>query len=457
MTKATQTETNEDFDQLLGSINNSKDLAEIFNHDPKQFLDTTTEVAHPTYTVSHEAMAIPQTRSILFLLALPNYEGKIEFHMMCPLNLHNPRLSKNFRDRTVYVASQTDSEEEQTSKDQTVYNNSNPAMMGWFLKPSIGKDKNPFNCLLVQAAYMREAVVPAEITITSGQLAEINAPTLSLNQAILYSNNLQDETAKQDFVKGAYKLYLDQINGLIERGLLVKAQILVALPSSLKPIHTISSSSDSTTNAFLNAKNILNGKTKTTRIPMLNRVFGAATLSNDDEFPNSTIKLGIKDVNKETGVQSNWKVANVYSPNVGRPLPIVVSVIDKNYKEKGKKTKTENLEEAASRGATVFFTGELRPHVMQEGTQGKLNGHNLFAVELTTYWQFNNATTRKSIEFDELQNLGGNNEVMLDPNGMNVLNMFELPTTETKTENQGSKDPDNTETMSANNTANDII
>ena len=391
------TETNAELDHIIDPN----------SHISNEYLNTIDDNSAPSYSIALEGMVIPNyTRNLHMMFAMLSKSGNINFYMLTPLRLHNPQAQRGFEDRNFYLATNMNSNKDTTNTTgKIVYRNSNFAMLKHLLTPKIGNSNNPFNAMLIMDSYVRTGIIPSRITLTNEEIMAINMPALTLKKNIeeIKAQNIDDvETAKELYTQG-YSLYKKQMKELVASGLLTTSQIIMAEPNSLKPILTLDSSTSAGTNEFLNVKNILNGKSEMTWMPMLNKVFGGFNLTNEDSIQGSDIKLGKIELSSGLYANSKKATANKYKENVD----IVVSVRDnKRLQGKTTKSRSESLEEAAQRQVTIFSTGTLSPFVARAGEGGKTNGINQFTVELDQYYQHSSPNQTNSLEFDSLGDIG---------------------------------------------------
>lgn len=415
----------------------SFDINEVLK-DPKgrNFVDTSDNNSQQTYETMQELFVLGNlTRNVSLLFPHLSNQNKISWFLAAPLRQHNPRASKANRDSTVYVATNTDPIEYQTSDNRTAFDNSNKVMFTRFLTKALPKDptlanspmvNNPFNALLLTKAHFRLILVPTEINCDASVLNEINKPAYTLRAKLkeLQAHNIQDAGVVRNKTTEFFVAYQNEMHALHDAGIVSIAQALVAERNSMKPIISMDSNYKSP-NPFLNVETLLNGASEMTFMPVLNKVFGSFETSNADSFPRSDITLGKSALASDPSLFQTSKLAHV-TDEYNNVSDVVVRIRDnrllRGTNNGTSKSRVDALESIAARNQTIFGAGTLIPYVFQTGTQGKRNGLNLFTVMLDHY-TVNNTISNNTAQDIDIESLMADGDVSSEVN-IEEVDMF---------------------------------
>lgn len=351
------------------------------------------------------------TRNVRYSYATINNSGNISFHNAYPLRMvDNTQSNANYRNRTTWLSVNTDSVADKNKKD--VYYNSNHALMKIFasteVKDITGTKPNPYNCVTVANARLRNLLVPSSITPTEEEMRIIQQPVRVLATEVRSVAESQlDDDEKAEAYKASFIKYTDALIKLInEAGLLMYTTgIITPEQSSLNISIKLEDSLTIKSNPWLNASEFLaNPTVHMNAIPTINSFHGLVEIIESDDIENllysdNAQMLGRKELSR-SGESVRYALSKIaVIKDYASDITIVVSLLDTMNNGR---SRVEALEGLIAKGQRTFLIdGVLSPVVRLINSDASRNGNVFYELKINRYVAHNSNNIRRSVESDD--------------------------------------------------------
>lgn len=358
------------------------------------------------------------TRNILYRYATISSNGNVSFHAMSPFKfVDDNQQDANYRNKTVYVSVNTDSQ--QNANDPKQFYNNNLGNLLLVLKPFINQNNknypNLYNAIKLSNARIKEALVPQDLD--NPQLNVINAPAIKL-QSLVKQHALDDIEAKDRVTLNiqAYQNYTKEVLELVEQGLLTNAFVFInPTANKVAPSLSIDDGMKAVSNPWLNINTIMNLGLPLSKVPTPNKFRAVVQVIETNDlsvlFSDNDEMLGERVIwtNSENGKTRRALTVLALIKDYNNDTPVLLSITDtvnSTSNNSNARSRVEAFEGLMDKGLNEFIVeGSLSPVVRLKGTNAGRHGNVFFELRADSYKVYQSTSVRNSLEADAFDDL----------------------------------------------------
>ena len=341
-------------------------------------------------------------------------KGIVSFQQLILMNLSNSVTNNtSMQNRPIFVSHALDPNRYETKAKakRIMYNDSNPQVVKTFFHP-----ENKMNSLIVKGS-ITGALIPKD-NAWDNKLHNKHAFILAKKLETISESNAVESEKSAKYQK-AWDEYQAVEQSLIEQGLLVSNNVVVADINGLIPNQSLNQYSRSS-NKFLDAKSqYSNENSEATFVPLLNIVNAIVDLTDTTSDPHTAYTYGMSggssdDSDTNTGIKRFSSVALAYGFNnqlVVNPIRVVVSDLIYNTKS----SRSENFMNFKEKNpSAIIRNGQLMlaPSLGGYTSMFSIEGNN---IQYSAYKaETNNNSNVISDDFGTVDDLDLNTDFVVD-------------------------------------------
>lgn len=253
--------------------------------------------------------------------------GIVSFQRLTLMNLSNSITNNtSMQNRPVFVSNSLDSSEYTSKDNKVMFGDSNHQVVKTFFHP-----ENKMNSLIVKGS-MTSALIPKD-NLWDNKEHNKHAYKLAVKLDTIDNSNDVESNKSADIQK-AYDDYLASENDLIEQGLLISNNIIVADINGLIPNLSLNQYSRSSNKLMDTKSQYSNKDSEATHVPILNVCNLIVNFTDNTDDPNTAYTYGMT---KVTGTEFNTYSTECFTYGFDNRMlsnPVRIVVNDLIYKTK---------------------------------------------------------------------------------------------------------------------------
>lgn len=328
---------------------------------PKAFGKPNRRMANMSAKAHLQVFKPKQTVDRLFATLATN--GSISFFILKLVNLVDSYTSNTSAAmRPLFVSVALDPKQYETRQGRVSFNDSNPQMVSTMFQP-----KSPFNSALIKGSFTTN-LIPC--FINNKENPELNWDNVEHNKhtkrLVAVINKIEAATLTEADKKNAYQKawaeYQAKEKELLDKGIIVPNNILVANQNGIVPSLTVNQYTNSS-NKFLDAETLFSNENSTaTYAPIINTVDAVVKFTDNSIDEHSNWVYGINTLNSGSEgreLKATSAEVNVYdfmNQLTTRPMRVVVQDTYVNVNAKEGDTRSERFLEFTENNSQAMIT-----------------------------------------------------------------------------------------------------